>query len=177
MRRIAVFVALTVSLVACSDATTPPTGGGTTSSSPRADERRVGVYGSLITELAGVEPIEWRHVYVVTGLCANADEPMKPEGCDDQLSEAERTVLRERLDGMRLRFIDDPTSLYDDEWMQGPPRDVVLRLGPIVERAGEVRVGASYGCGGLCGGGTTYVLEEADGSWSVVGQRGGMWIA
>ena len=177
MRRIAVIVALTVSLVACNDAATPSSDGGTTSPPPALDERRVGVYGSLITELSGEEPIGWRHVYVVTRLCENASEPMEPKRCDDLLSEAERTALRERLGGMSLRFIDDPTPLYDDRWLQGPPRDVVIRLGPIVERAGEVRVGASYGCGGLCGGGTTYVLEEADGSWSVVGQRGGMWIA
>ena len=175
MRRIAVFVALAVSLVACSDATTPPTGGGTTSSSPRVDERRVGVYGSLITELAGVEPIEWRHVYVVTGLCANADEPMKPKGCDDQLSEAERTVLRERLDGMRLRSSTTPrrfTTTVD----AGAAARRRAQARAVVERARGSRR-RSYGCGGLCGGGTTYVLEEADGSWSVVGQRGGMWIA
>jgi hypothetical protein len=177
MRRVAVFLALAVSLAACDDATTPTADGRAGSSPPTVDERRVGVYGALITELAGEEPIGWRHVYVVTHLCENASEPMEPKRCDDVLSEAERAALRSRLDDMRLRFIDDPTELYDDPWLQGPPRDVVIRLGPIVERAGEVRVGASYGCGGLCGGGTTYVLEEDEDSWSVVGQRGGMWIA
>ena len=108
MRRIAVIVALTVSLVACNDAATPSSDGGTTSPPPALDERRVGVYGSLITELSGEEPIGWRHVYVVTRLCENASEPMEPKRCDDLLSEAERTALRERLGGMSLRFIDDP---------------------------------------------------------------------
>ena len=76
-----------------------------------------------------------------------------------------------------MRFIEDPTPLYDDRWMQGPPRDIVVTLGPIVERGDEVRVGASYGCGGLCGAGSTYVLERRADTWSVVGRRGPMWIA
>ena len=180
MRRMLVFTILALALVACSDAAPPPTGGsGTTGGTPtpELDEQRLGVYSALIEELVGAEPMDWRRVYVLTGLCADAADPMGPKACDDSLSEAERAALRERLAIERLRFIDDPTPLYDDDWMQGPPREIVLTLGPIVERAGEIRVGASYGCGGLCGSGTTYVLEESEGDWSVVGQRGPMWIA
>ena len=90
----------------------------------------------------------------------------------------ERAALRERLGIDGLRFVDDPTPIYEHEgWLTGRPREIVLRLGPIVERDGEVRVGASYGCGGLCGSGTTYVLERRGRQWKVVGQRGMMWIA
>lgn len=168
---------LAVSLLsACADPTpTSPAGG---ASSGAVDERRVGVYSSVIEELVGTEGFEWRRVYVVTELC---DDPALPEpgtgGCDDRLSEADQRWLLERLDIDGLRFIDDPTPLYDDRWMQGPPRDVVLTLGPIVVRGDGVRVGASYGCGGLCGSGSTYVLEPKGDGWSVVGRRGPMWIA
>ena len=178
MRRMLVFTLLSLSLAACADPTTArhPTAKGA-GTAPEVDERRLGVYTSLIFELVGAEPIEWQRVYVVTALCDDAADPMGPEACDDSLTRAERNALRERLDLEHLRFIDDPARLYDEEWMQGVPNEIVLRLGPIVERAGKVRVGASFGCGGLCGGGSTYVLQERDGRWSVVGQRGPMWIA
>ncbi|MEX1264550.1 MAG: hypothetical protein WEE66_11585 [Actinomycetota bacterium] len=52
-----------------------------------------------------------------------------------------------------------------------------MTLGPIVERAGDIRVGASHGCGGLCGAGNTWELEERYGQWAVVGARGPGWIA
>ncbi|MGZ8630919.1 MAG: hypothetical protein ACXWZF_08120 [Actinomycetota bacterium] len=177
MLRILVFALLSLSLAACADPGTPATDGDATAPAPQLDERRLGVYQTLISELVGAEPMEWRRVYILTGLCSDAADPMGPEACDDSFSEAERTALRERLDIEHLRFIDDPAPLYDDEWMQGPPHEIVLTLGPIVERSGEIRVGASYGCGGLCGSGSTYVLEERGGDWSVVGQRGPMWIA
>ena len=147
---------------------------------PTVDEQRVGVYASVIEELVGAERLDWRRLYVVTTLC---DDPADPEpdpdaaACDDLLSNAEQQALSDRLDGARMRFIEDPTPLYDDRWMQGPPRDIVVTLGPIVERGDEVRVGASYGCGGLCGAGSTYVLERRADTWSVVGRRGPMWIA
>lgn len=185
MRRMLVFSFLGLALAACSDPSSPtgeggPTGGSGTAArtpAPELDERRLGVYAALIQELVGAEPMDWRRVYVLTGLCPDAADPMGPKPCDDSFSEAERAALRERLGIEHLRFIEDATSLYDDDWMQGPPQEIVLTLGPIVEREGEVRVGASYGCGGLCGSGSTYVLEERSGAWSVVGRRGPMWIA
>lgn len=166
-------------LAGCANASTGVTGDSSGEPSPAVDERRIGVYATMIDELAGAESAEWRRVYVVTSLCRDpaAPEESSAASCDDMLTEAEQAALRERLEAEHLRFIDDPTSLYDDDWMQGPPRDIVLTLGPIVEHDGEVRVGASYACGGLCGSGTTYVLRPDGDLWSVVAQRGPMWIA
>ncbi len=180
MRRIAMFASIALLLAACADAATPsPADGGSTSPTASLDQRRIGVYGALIPELVGSEGMQWRRIYVVTNLCRNpADPVVDGDGaCNDVLSEAEQQALRERLDVENLHFIDDPEPLYDDGWFQGPPNEVVVTLGPIVERGGEVRVGASYGCGGLCGAGNTWVLEEHDGTWSVVGSRGPAWIA
>ena len=94
------------------------------------DQRRVGVYATLVDELAGAESAEWRRVYVVTSLCRDPAAPQETSTapCDDVLTEAEQAALRGRLGAEHLRFIDDPTTLYDDDWMQGPPRDVVLTL-------------------------------------------------
>lgn len=180
MRHIAIFASIAMSLAACADATTPSPADGSSASPPTTvDERRVGVYGALIPELVGSEGMQWRHIYVVTNLCGNPADPVAhgTGDCGDVLTETEQQALRERLDLENLRFIDDPEPLYDDGWFQGPPNEVVVTLGPIIERAGGVRVGASYGCGGLCGAGNTWVLEELDEEWSVVGSRGPGWIA
>jgi hypothetical protein len=178
VRRSLIPSVLAIVLAGCANAST---GGshGSAAPSPAVDQRRVGVYATLIDELAGAESAEWRRVYVVTSLCRDPAAPQESAtaACDDVLTEAEQAALRGRLGAEGLRFIDDATSLYDDDWMQGPPRDVVLTLGPIVEHDDEVRVGASYACGGLCGSGTTYVLRPDGDRWSVVGQRGPMWIA
>jgi hypothetical protein len=179
MPRTFVFVLSVLMLAACGNEVPPATGGGgTPSPSSALDEQRLGVYSALIRELTGAEQGDWDRVYVVTGLCDEASEPSSPKACDDSLSEVERAALRERLGIEGLRFVDDPTPIYEQEgWLAGQPHEIVLRLGPIVERNDEVRVGASYGCGGLCGSGTTYVLEERGAGWKVVGQRGMMWIA
>ena len=179
MVRRSLLITLTLVLAACANASTGVGSGGVAEPSPAVDQRRVGVYATLIDELTRAESAQWRRVYVVTTLCRNPAEPEEASAaeCDDVLTEAEQAALQERLGADDLRFIDDPTPLYDDDWMQGPPRDVVLTLGPIVERDDEVRVGASYACGGLCGSGSTYVLRPDGDVWSVVGQRGPMWIA
>ena len=179
VRRSLIPITVAFVLAGCANASTGAGSGGVVEPSPALDQRRVSVYATLIDELTRAESAQWRRIYVVTTLCRDPAEPVEtsPAECDDVLTEAEQTALRDRSGVDDLRFIEDPTPLYDDAWMQGPPRDVVLTLGPIVERDDEVRVGASYACGGLCGSGTTYVLRPDGDLWSVVGQRGPMWIA
>ena len=179
LRRSFIPTVVAIALAACANASTGAGSGGSSDPSPAVDQRRIGVYATLIDELAAAESAEWRRIYVVTSLCKDpaALEESSAAPCDDLLTGAEQAALRERLGADRLRFIDDPTPLYDGAWMQGPPRDVVLTLGPIVEHDDEVRVGASHACGGLCGSGTTYVLQPDGDLWTVVGQRGPMWIA
>lgn len=170
------FLVLTATLLAaCTSAPILRVGDDPT---PAPGGRRVDIYASVIEELVGAERLDWRRVYVVTTLCDDpADPKVDPGACGDVLSEAEQRALVGLLEIDRVRFVDDPADLYDDRWMRGPPRDVVVMLGPIVDRGEAVRVGGSYGCGGLCGSGTTYVLERKAGVWSVVGRRGPMWIA
>jgi hypothetical protein len=181
MKRTAMFLVFSALLAACAEEAPPPAAPEREPEPTPAqvDERRVGIYGALIPELVSSEGMRWRRVYVVTDLCTDPTELVedRPESCDDTLSEAEQQALRDRLDVEQLRFIDDPTKLYDADWFEGAPNEVVVTLGPIVERADGVRVGASYLCGGLCGSGSTWVLEERDSAWTVVGTRGPTWIA
>jgi len=179
LRRSLIPTVFAIVLAGCANASTGMTGDASSEPPPAVDLRRIGVYATLIDQLTRAESAEWRRVYVVTSLCRDpaALEESSAAPCDEVLTETEQAALRDRLAAEHLRFVDDPTPLYDDDWMQGPPRDVVLTLGPIVEHDDEVRVGASYACGGLCGSGTTYVLQPDGDLWTVVGQRGPMWIA
>jgi hypothetical protein len=139
----------------------------------------MGIYEGLARELVGTEKIEWKKVVVVSKLCENAGGAEGPEGCVDSFSSAEQEELARRLGDLSttVTFVEDPTPLYDDDWMMGPPEILVLRLGTITERGDGVQVGGSYGCGGRCGGGTTYLLEEKTGGWEVTGTTGTAWIA
>jgi hypothetical protein len=146
---------------------------------PQVDQTRMGIYESLSRELVGTERVEWKKIVIVSELCDNAGGADGPKGCKDAINAAEQTELAQRLGdlGAPITFVDDPTPLYDEKWMTGPPEILVLRLGTITEHGAGVEVGGSYGCGGLCGGGTTYLLEEKTGTWEVTGTTGTAWIA
>jgi hypothetical protein len=177
MRRSAVLTIFALLLAACAEDPAPGPASGP--AEPQLDETRLGIYESTARELVGAEKIEWKKIVIVSRLCENAGAGDVPKGCDDELSAAEQDELALRLDdlGPPISFVEDPTPLYDEGWMTGAPETLVLRLGTIVESGDGVEVGGSYGCGGLCGGGTTYVLEEKPSGWEVTGTTGTTWIA
>ena len=177
MRRSAALTIFALLLAAC--ANDPVAGPATGNPEPQLDETRLGIYESMARELTGAEQVSWKKIVIVSRLCENAGGADGPDGCDDALSAAEQDELARRLAdlGTTVTFVEDPTSLYDDDWMTGLPEILVLRLGTISERGDGVQVGGSYGCGGLCGGGTTYLLEESADGWEVVGTTGPSWIA
>ena len=177
MRRSAVLTIFVLVLAACADDPVP--GPAAADPEPQVDETRLGIYESTVRELVGTEKIGWKKIVIVSMLCDDAGGADGPAGCDDELSAPEQDELARRLEdlGPPISFIDDPTPLYDEDWMTGVPETIVVRLGTIAESADGVEVGGSFGCGGLCGGGTTYVLEEKPGGWEVVGTTGTAWIA
>ncbi len=177
MRRSAVLTIFALLLAACAEDPAPGPAAG--DPEPQVDETRLGIYESTARELVGAEQITWKKIVIVSRLCENAGEAVAPKGCDDELSAAEQDELARRLAdlGPPITFVEDPTPLYDDDWLTGTPETIVLRLGTIAESGDRVEVGGSFGCGGLCGSGTTYVLEMKDGAWEVVGTTGTAWIA
>ncbi len=179
MRRFAALTIFALALTACADKPAPGPAAGP--AEPQLDQTRMGIYEGLARELIGTEKIEWKKIVIVSKLCANAGGAEAPKGCDDALTAAEQDDLAQRLGdlGPPVTFVEDPTPMYDEAWMTGPPEMLVLRLGTIADHGAGVEVGGSYGCGGLCGGGTTYLLEETKnpGTWEVTGTTGVTWIA
>jgi hypothetical protein len=160
-------------LAACADPMPPGAGG------PDADTTRLDVYETVVRHLAGQEPFEWNEVVIVRSICANAGEPAEHTDCTEEFATQDESALLGRLVDLAptVRFVDDPTPMFDDDWMQGEPAAIVMWLGPIEEKGDEVHVGGSFGCGGLCGSGTTWVLHERAEGWKVTGSVGGTWIA
>lgn len=177
MRRSAAVLVLAVALAACADPPAPGPGAG--DPAPTLDQRRLAIYEALIREVTGTEDLgqgtAWDRVVIVSMLCENAAEPFPPEGCDERLSEKEEVELMRRLEnvGSTVTFVNDPTPIDD----LNRPGSIVVRVGPIAPRGEGVEVGGSYVCGGLCGSGTTYLLEESPKGWEVVGNTGSVWIA
>ena len=180
MRRSALLLFVSVLLAACAEDPAPT--GPASEPAPSVDPivaARVDIYESLARELVGAEAAEWKRIVIVSKLCENAGSPEQAEGCDDALTADEQDELGRRLEGLapEISFMADPTSLYDEDWFTGVPETIVIRMGTIREQGDGVEVGGSFGCGGLCGSGTTYRLEETSDGWEVVGTRGTSWIA
>jgi hypothetical protein len=177
MRRSTAVLVLAVALAACADP--PDSEPGSGDPAPALDEARLAIYEALIREVTGAEDLgegtAWDRVVIVSMLCENAAEPFPPEGCDERLSEKEQVELTRRLEnvGSTVTFVDDPTP-FDELTNEGT---ILVRVGPTAPHSGGVAVGGSYVCGGLCGSGTTYLLEESPKGWEVVGNTGSVWIA
>lgn len=160
-------------LAACADPAPPGAGG------PEPDTTRIDVYETMVRHLAGQESADWNEVVIVRGICANAGEPAEHTDCEESFATEDESALLGRLVDLAptVRFVDDPTPMFDDDWMQGEPDAIVVWLGPIEDEGDEIHVGGSFGCGGLCGSGTTWVLREKADGWKVSGSTGGTWIA
>jgi hypothetical protein len=185
VRGVILAIMLTAAISGCARATAPPqegspTGGASPTAVGGGVDDRLAIYATMIRELAGAEGPSWDRIFVVTDICANAADAAEPARCADVLSSTDQQALTEALPRLsdRLRFIDDPTPLYSDAWFEGTgPSTVVIRVGPVVRTPAGAEVGASYGCGGLCGSGTTYQLRSSSDGWTVTGSAGGTWIA
>lgn len=176
MRRFLLLVTASAILVACAEDPAPiaPAASREPTVDP-IDEARPEIYESLTRELLEVEKLEWDEIVVLTELCEAAAEPAAPAVCEAPLSPAEQEDLAARLDDL-----DTPVSFVDDlgeDVFSERVHTIVVMLGPIDETEAGVEVGGGYICGGLCGSGTTYLLEDSDDGWEVTGTTGPMWIA
>lgn len=172
MRRISFALVVAVLLAACAESSLVP-GGSSTSPSPTPSETspRVAIYETMIRHL--VDPKGAQPIYVTTKVCGMLMKA-KTE-CPDPLSIEEQEALLPMLDDLGdIEFRDegDPPLPLDE-----PIQEILL--GPIVHKLDGLRVEGGSVCGGLCGTGSVYVLDETGGGYQVTGidHTYGTWIA
>ena len=166
-----------VVLAACDggDAAAPSPSGPTET----VDRRRVEIYSTLIRQLVELRDVP---IYVRSRLCENANDLGAPEGCTDRLTSEEQGAIAAALEGQHhIVFVSDLDQLESDLPASGGTdltHEVVL-LGPIEGDGDTVEVPGSHVCGGLCGGGSVWVLVRADRVWEVEGPAPGegIWVA
>lgn len=163
---------------------------------PPIDSRRVSIYSAVIHDV-----IEYRSgpVFVWTQLCEHADEATAHYGsCPETLTTPEQDAIVALLaeDVPNLSFVAETETVAQD-MLDGAGAELV-RLGPIEElhevvegdtrfvriqvpamHIFRIQVPAMHICGGLCGGGSVWEVEQTNDGWEVIGPASGYgeWIA
>lgn len=174
MRNVKLIVTIgAFALAACANETTPSPIGG---QPPQVDERRVEIYAAVIRDVVEFQDVT---VYVWTQICEGADGVGDTAPCPEALTADEQTAVASLLANeiSDVRFVDQ-TEAVAQGIFDGNGGELV-RLGPITQVDGRVQVPGSHHCGGLCGGGSIWVVEETGGDWRVTGPAPGhgVWIS
>jgi hypothetical protein len=147
----------------------------------------VEVYSAVIRQLYTVDhtfeqPPNWPRIYVLRA----TDDTIAGDGSQVKAS----IVLSADVQaGVEQALSDLPTELvWIDSWdeveiggetgLVDGGEGAILTLGNLHPQADStLQVPVGMTCGGLCGTGMTYVLEEVDGSWQVTDIVGPVWIS
>lgn len=149
--------------------------GGDGSSGVAADPRRLAIYEAVIRD-----QVEWtgETVWIFERLCADAEGPDVRGPCPESFTQAERSALSDALADLgRIRFVSQAEPIVDRIFDEGG--GFLVRAGPIDGDGDRVEVPASHYCGGLCGGGSLWVVERTGEGWDVTGPvpGHGVWIS
>jgi hypothetical protein len=174
MRRSSIVLAAFLIATACAKPAAPGAGSGP---SPSIDAERLGIYEAVIR--SQIEFDEER-VWIYDRICEGAEGPGSAEGtCPDAFSPDEQQALLQALsDVPHVEFVSG-TDALTDRIFNGEVTGQIIRVGPIVERDDDVEVAGSHYCGGLCGGGSVWLVREAGDGWEVTGPAPGhgTWIS
>jgi hypothetical protein len=159
--------------VSCASAG-PPASEGSVSAVPVA---RVDLIEAGIRAVA--TPV--RLLFVRTKLCEGTGDGTTGR-CTSTLSEDEIASIATRLSDLSddVRFVAGYEAIPAGQApIDQPGRDYVFVSPPRDRGDGTYWIEAGETCGGLCGHGGTYVLEEKDGTWASTGSAPGTgsWIS
>jgi hypothetical protein len=144
---------------------------------PSLDAGRLGIYEAAIrSQIEFVDETVW----IFDRICADADGATAAGAeCPDAFTPAEQDALLQALaDVPHVRFIGD-TETLTQRIFDGKERGQIVWVGPVVERDGRFEVAASHYCGGLCGGGSVWVVEREEHGWTITDPAPGhaVWIS
>ena len=173
MRRPLICALVAIVGVSCTRADTP----GSAGSASAVQVARVDLIEAGIRAVA--TPV--RLLFVRTKLCEGVGDGTTGR-CTSTLTEDEIASLATRLSDLSddVRFVAGYEAIPAGQApIDQPGRDFVF-VGPPQEHGdGTYWIEAGETCGGLCGHGGTYVLEEKDGTWASTGNAPGtgMWVS
>lgn len=112
-------------------------------------------------------------MYVNAQLCLGEETA---KNCPDRLSEDEQAAIEAAFPNRKVHFIEG-TDVGGDRVLNSEAQ--VAWLGPPMVAKGRIQVVGSEVCGGLCGHGSVWLVEETNGQWQVTGTAPGYgsWIA
>lgn len=131
---------------------------------------RAQIYAAAL-EHAGMSR-ETRHPLLVrTHICTTVAQAPAGQECDDGIipPDVQQAVVTSLGDA--VRFADDPPFPRD------PGDSTIVVFGELVLTGDQAELGMEYGCGPLCGQGSTLLLDRSDGAWTVTGASGSGWIS
>jgi hypothetical protein len=141
---------------------------------------RIDVYLPLIDDIAGDHGDT---LFVQSDICRRAGAAVNGEGppCDDRFAGTEQAEIAQALpDWKQVRFVRRYEDIPDDRQPINHEGNVYVWVGALDEHADHTYwVGAGMSCGGLCGGGGTFVMRLENGSWVNQGHAPGtgVWIS
>jgi len=156
------------------------------------DQRAAAIYSAVIRELVtkdntfGSAPRSFKVIYVLDhpiGDAGNPEAQAITRGSQEGFSAALKMAIRARLAELSpMKFAPSRSSAVVGEEAGASPGHVraggvLITLGPIVGKEGEVRVGNSWWMNGLAGQWSTYVLGEQGAGWKVTGLSGPIAIS
>jgi hypothetical protein len=156
-----------------------------TSAGPPASEGAVSAVQVARVDLieAGIRAVTSpsRLLYVQTKLCPGAGDGSTGP-CTSALTNEEIATLARRLSDLSddVRFVAGYEAIPAGQApIDQPGRDYVFVSPPRDRGDGTYWIEAGETCGGLCGRGGTYVLEEKNGTWVSTGSAPGtgMWVS
>lgn len=169
-----------VTLVGCAPRGTGPgaSPGGSNEPPTTGPPLEVQTSADIYAAVIGSDPGSSK-LWIVDKLCPDADQPSPATtGCVPIPADL-RAALEQRLPG--ALFTHDPEAIQDrylkGDLAMGDAGGTIWWLGPIDGSGERVGVPASYWCGGLCGSGATHIVEFADGTWTVTGSTGPVWMS
>ena len=149
------------------------------------DTDRVAIYAAVIRQMYTVDhtfgqPPNFPFVYLVQTTDDGVGDPDAPRAEPQALpATIKEALLKELVDlPAELFWVDDRDEVPMDEHSTVMDGGVVMTLGNIHQQAdGPVLVSASIYFAALGAGGQTYVVEQVDGIWTVVGNTGVQWMS
>lgn len=183
MKRIFGVIALLIILGSCADPATGPASGATEASSVSPSPTEPARVDLVEAGIRAVLPSDGGSdvLFVLTDIC-DTEFTNDERTCEDPLTGEEQAVLAERLGRMaeRIEFYPRYEDIPKGEAPMDTPGAVVVWVGPPRLRDdGTYQVEAGETCGGPCGHGSTYALEEREGGWVSTGNAPGtgQWIS